>query len=55
MLVSGAPNPLQINQVDASNPFSADSQRLPFDCIPERLLRDGGLRDVGSGSSNRCV
>ncbi|BDA43912.1 probable zinc finger CCCH domain-containing protein 54 at N-terminal half [Coccomyxa sp. Obi] len=49
----GVPNPPKINQVDATNPFSAESHRLPFDCIPDDYMhRDGGLPDWGSGSTN---
>ncbi|CAL8469899.1 g9441 [Coccomyxa elongata] len=50
----GAPGPPQINQVDATNPFSAESHRLPFDCIgvPDHMQRNGALPEWGSGGSS---
>ncbi|CAL8465658.1 g5194 [Coccomyxa elongata] len=50
----GAPNPLQMNQVDAANPFTAESRRLPFDCIgtSAHMQWNGAVHDWSSGSTN---
>ncbi|BDA51504.1 probable zinc finger CCCH domain-containing protein 61 at N-terminal half [Coccomyxa sp. Obi] len=50
----GASNTPQINQVDATNPFSAEPYLLPFHCTgsPDQMHRNGALPDWGSGSTN---
>jgi hypothetical protein len=51
----GVPSPPKTQEVDATNPFSAEAHRLPFDCIPDLMQRDPPLPDWSSGSSHSFI